>query len=51
MDGIGKYLQDRIEESTEPVADVAEILRQTQTEVLVSYLPVGSEAAIPVWRL
>ncbi|MBY3441541.1 inositol-3-phosphate synthase [Rhizobium laguerreae] len=45
MDGIGKYLQDRIEESTEPVADVADILRQTQTEVLVSYLPVGSEEA------
>ncbi|MBY5538907.1 inositol-3-phosphate synthase [Rhizobium leguminosarum] len=45
MDGIGRYLQDRIEESTEPVADVAAILRQTQTEVLVSYLPVGSEEA------
>ncbi|MBY5346500.1 inositol-3-phosphate synthase [Rhizobium leguminosarum] len=45
MDGIGKYLRDRIEESTEPSADVAEILRQSQTEVLISYLPVGSEEA------
>jgi myo-inositol-1-phosphate synthase len=45
MDGIGKYLQDRIEVSTEPASDVAEILRRTRTEVLVSYLPVGSEEA------
>lgn len=45
LDGIGKYLRDRIEESPEPVADVAEILRQTKTDVLVSYLPVGSEEA------
>ncbi|MGR4841947.1 inositol-3-phosphate synthase [Rhizobium sp. LARHSG275] len=45
MDGIGKYLQDRIEESTEPSTNVAEILRQSQTEVLISYLPVGSEEA------
>ncbi|MBX4866971.1 inositol-3-phosphate synthase [Rhizobium bangladeshense] len=45
MDGIGRYLQDRIEESPEPPTDVTEILRQTKTEVLVSYLPVGSEEA------
>lgn len=45
MDGIGKYLQDRIEVSTEPASDVAEILSRTRTEVLVSYLPVGSEEA------
>ncbi|MDO3436622.1 inositol-3-phosphate synthase [Rhizobium sp. CBN3] len=45
MDGIGRYLKDRIEESTEPPADVAEILRQSRTDVLVSYLPVGSEEA------
>jgi myo-inositol-1-phosphate synthase len=45
MDGIGKYLQDRIEVSTETASDVADILRRTRTEVLVSYLPVGSEEA------
>ncbi|TXR46812.1 inositol-3-phosphate synthase [Phyllobacterium endophyticum] len=45
LDGIGKYLLDRIEESPEPVADVADILRQSRTDVLVSYLPVGSEEA------
>lgn len=45
LDGIGKYLQDEIEESDEPVADVTDVLRRTGTDVLVSYLPVGSEQA------
>jgi myo-inositol-1-phosphate synthase len=45
MDGIGKYLRDEIVESDEPVADVAGILKETGAEVLVSYLPVGSEEA------
>ena len=45
LDGIGKYLVDEIEEAPDPVADVAAVLRQTRTDVLVSYLPVGSEEA------
>ena len=45
LDGIGKYLRDEIEESEAPVADVAEILRRTRTDVLVCYLPVGSQEA------
>lgn len=45
LDGIGKYLTDTVEESDAPVADVAEILQRTQTDVLISYLPVGSEEA------
>jgi myo-inositol-1-phosphate synthase len=45
LDGIGRYLRDEIEEADEPVADVAEILRESQTDVLVCYLPVGSEEA------
>ncbi|MEZ2224024.1 inositol-3-phosphate synthase [Rhizobium sp. RCC_161_2] len=45
LDGIGKYLEDEIQLSEEPVADVADILRRTRTDVLVSYLPVGSEEA------
>jgi myo-inositol-1-phosphate synthase len=45
LDGIGKYLRDEIEEAPEPVSDVSEILRASGTEVLVSYLPVGSEEA------
>lgn len=45
LDGIGKYLRDEIEEADEPVADVTAGLRESGAEVLVSYLPVGSEAA------
>ena len=45
LDGIGEYLREDIMESEAPVADVAEILRRTGTEVLVSYLPVGSQRA------
>jgi myo-inositol-1-phosphate synthase len=44
-DGLGRYLKDQIRESVDDVVDVAAILRETQTEVLISYLPVGSEAA------
>jgi myo-inositol-1-phosphate synthase len=45
FDGLGRYLRDEIEESAAPVCDVAEILDRTKTEILVSYLPVGSEQA------
>ncbi|HVX81896.1 MAG TPA: inositol-3-phosphate synthase, partial [Devosiaceae bacterium] len=40
LDGLGKYLVGLVEESAAPVADVAEILRESGTDVLVSYLPV-----------
>jgi myo-inositol-1-phosphate synthase len=45
LDGIGRYVRDEFEESAEPVADVADVLSRTRTDVLVSYLPVGSEQA------
>ena len=45
LDGIGKYLEDAIELSDAPEVDVAEELRRSGTDVLVSYLPVGSEEA------
>ncbi|QFU17625.1 inositol-3-phosphate synthase [Microvirga thermotolerans] len=45
LDGLGKYLRDVVEESEDEPADVAEILRQSRTDVLVSYLPVGSQKA------
>jgi myo-inositol-1-phosphate synthase len=45
LDGIGKYLRHEIEESDQDEADVTEILRQSKTDVLVSYLPVGSQKA------
>ncbi|MGE3784156.1 MAG: inositol-3-phosphate synthase [Alphaproteobacteria bacterium] len=44
-DGIGRYLRDVIVESPAPVDDVARTLRASGAEVLVSYLPVGSEKA------
>jgi myo-inositol-1-phosphate synthase len=45
LDGLGQYLRDDIEESDETEADVAEVLHDSRTEVLVSYLPVGSQQA------
>ena len=45
LDGLGRYLAGEIAESESPVADVADALRRTRTEVLVSWLPVGSQAA------
>jgi myo-inositol-1-phosphate synthase len=45
LDGLGKYLQGRIVESTEPAVDVAAALKRAGAEVLVSYLPVGSQKA------
>ena len=45
LDGLGRYLRDEIEESDAPVADVAGVLERTRTDVLVSYLPVGSQRA------
>ncbi|HET6912209.1 MAG TPA: inositol-3-phosphate synthase [Rhodanobacteraceae bacterium] len=45
LDGIGEYLREDIIESDAPVADVTDVLRRTGTEILVSYLPVGSQRA------
>jgi myo-inositol-1-phosphate synthase len=44
-DGLGKYLQEKITKAPGPTADIVEILKQTHTDVVVSYLPVGSEQA------
>lgn len=43
LDGLGKYLRQVIDESSAPVVDVAQALRETQADVLINYLPVGSE--------
>ncbi len=44
-DGLGKYLSQRIEKAPGPTADISQILKDTHTDVVVSYLPVGSEQA------
>jgi myo-inositol-1-phosphate synthase len=45
LDGLGKYYREVIEESPAPVIDVASALAASKADVLVSYLPVGSETA------
>jgi myo-inositol-1-phosphate synthase len=44
-DGLGKYLSQRITKAPGETADIVQILKDTHTDVVVSYLPVGSEQA------
>ncbi len=44
-DGLGKYLKEKITKAPGETADIVGILRDTKTDVVVSYLPVGSEQA------
>ncbi len=44
-DGLGKYLKEKITKAPGETADIVKILRDTHTDVVVSYLPVGSEQA------
>ncbi|MFP5334553.1 MAG: inositol-3-phosphate synthase [Actinomycetes bacterium] len=45
LDGLGKYYRETIEESPEEPVDVVRALREARADVLVCYLPVGSEEA------
>ena len=45
LDGIGAYVADLVEESAVAEVDVAQELRKARVDVLVSYLPVGSQKA------
>jgi myo-inositol-1-phosphate synthase len=45
LDGLGKYYRETIEESEAPAVDVVQVLKDTKADVIVSYLPVGSEEA------
>jgi myo-inositol-1-phosphate synthase len=45
LDGIGKYLSQVVEKAEGPTDDVAGILRDREVDVVVNYLPVGSEDA------
>src|SRR5215217_3463475 len=44
-DGLGKYVSQIVTKAPGPTADIVGILNETQTDVVVSYLPVGSEMA------
>jgi myo-inositol-1-phosphate synthase len=45
-DGLGKYLKQKIQKAPGQTDDIVGILRDTETDVLVCYLPVGSEQAV-----
>jgi len=45
LDGLGKYYRETIDESDAEPVDVVSVLKETQADVLVCYLPVGSEEA------
>ena len=44
-DGLGKYLKEKITKAPGETVDVVQLLKDTKTDVVVSYLPVGSEEA------
>jgi myo-inositol-1-phosphate synthase len=44
-DGVGKYLRDVVKKAPGPTDDIVGILKKTRTDVVVNYLPVGSEMA------
>ena len=44
-DGIGKYLSKVVKKAPGPTSNIVQILKDTKTDVVVSYLPVGSEMA------
>lgn len=44
-DGLGKYLKQVVQKAPGPTADIVKILKETKTDVVVNFLPVGSEMA------
>jgi myo-inositol-1-phosphate synthase len=44
-DGLGKYLQGMIQKAPGPTADIVKLLKDSKTDVVVNFLPVGSEMA------
>ena len=44
-DGLGKYLLDHVEKAPGPTDDIVKILKDTGTDVVINFLPVGSEMA------
>lgn len=44
-DGLGKYLSQIVKKAPGPTDDIIRLLRETRTDVVISYLPVGSEMA------
>lgn len=49
LDGIGEYLKDVIETSKHDIPDPVKILKDSGVEILINYLPVGSQKATEYW--
>lgn len=49
LDGIGQYLKDVITPSRAPIPDPVSVLKKAGAQILVSYLPVGSQKATEYW--
>ncbi len=49
LDGLGTYLAQKIRESDAPAVDVAQALRDSRADVLICYLPVGSQQAVEMY--
>lgn len=49
LDGIGEYLKDVIKLSKAPVPDPIKILKESKAQILINYLPVGSQKAVEYW--
>ena len=45
LDGLGRYYKETITESSAPEVDIVAVLKEEQVDVLICYLPVGSEEA------
>lgn len=49
LDGIGEYIKDVVITSNDPIKDPVKILKEKGAEILISYLPVGSQKATEYW--
>ena len=49
-DGIGKYISDKVKKAPGDTVDVAQVLKDTGADVVINYLPVGSEEATTMVR-
>lgn len=49
LDGIGTFLKDVIKPSSTPVVDPIEVLKKSSAEILINFLPVGSQRASEYW--
>ena len=49
VDGIGEYIQDLVKVSKAAIPDPIKVLKQSGAEVLICYLPVGSQKAVEYW--